>query len=109
MEMSKEGVYEPREPNYIGQIGEIIGRGILEKEFPSPIYRVIRSHTYSYSNDIFELCELKYPFGSFHTPPNGTLAIAIDLSDIDFLLQLGSERVIVEVKTTMRKSFSLSR
>ena len=71
MEMSKEGVYEPREPNYIGQIGEIIARGILEKEFPSPIYRLIRSHTYPYPMIYVNYANLNIHSGAFILRPMG--------------------------------------
>lgn len=112
---SKEGNYKLKEPNYIGQIGEIIAKCILEKEFPRPVYRIVKSHTYPYGTDICERCELRFPVKTLHAPPSGSLAIANELSRItraqgclDFLLESDSERIIVEVKTTMKKSFSIS-
>ena|ERR1035437_3462620 len=103
--LEKKGVYELKEANYIGQIGEIIARCILEKVFPSPEYEVVRSNTYPYSTSSPCMqCKLKFPTINF--PESETFEVE-SMVGPDFAIANKEEKILVEVKTTLQDTFRL--
>ena len=85
--MEKTRIYKIKEPNLIGQIGEVVAAYILEQLYPKPHYRIIKSHTYPY----------------YSLPPVREI-----LGGADFEITYSNERMLVDVKTTLSKNFRIS-
>jgi hypothetical protein len=81
--LQQEGEFCIREPNLIGQLGEIISTYILRGLYPN--HGIYRSNTYPY----------------YHLDP------VIDGRG-DFEIVDGQETILVEVKTTIKKTFKIS-
>ena len=82
--MEKVGTYKIKEPNLIGQLGEVVATYILRKLYSYP-YRIVRSNTYPY----------------YIVDPTTT-------ERADFEIHGEKEVILVEVKTTIHKTFRIS-
>jgi len=86
--LEKSGVFSVKEPNLIGQIGELIATYILKELYPFPTFEIVRSNTYPY-----------YIVNELRT----------DRADFEIHSKNGRKKVIlVEVKTTIKKTFHIS-
>jgi hypothetical protein len=120
--MEKAGTYKIREPNLIGQIGEVIATYILEQLYPKPYYRIVKSHTYPYYN--FPCLYCSFHFVRKRLRENTLREFDFDLgqpfllipdyarfeivgTDADFEID-GKERILVDVKTNLGKTFRIS-
>ncbi len=105
--MQKDGTYKLKEPNLIGQIGEIIACSILEREFAKPQHSILRSNTYPYATNMCFNCKLKYP-KTVDVPEEGKFALVEWMVGPDVELIHPEYRILIEVKTTLRDDFKIS-